>query len=177
MDDVKLPEISYTPTLYQIEQNLVYLVEELENCSTDEERAQREYQLRDLLLAEIQKVDHYGQYLKTLETLEREAKEEIERLKDREHRLARRRERLERYAVLAMTRSGRTKLEGKTSTLSLRHNPPAVEIYDATKVPAEFKTIITDFSIDKRSIRRAIESGQEVVGAYLRDGTVSLIRR
>ena len=96
-------------------------------------------------------------------------------------------------------------LEGKTTTFSLRACPPSVEVTTESVIPAEYKTLTLklpavtwerllerldieqraavlgqvkspEVTVDKRSIKAAIDSGAEVPGAGLVTGRHSLRR-
>jgi len=98
------------------------------------------------------------------------------------------------------------KLEGKTTTFSLRACPPSVEVTDESAIPAKYKTLLLklpavmweqlldgleieqraavlehvnhpEVSVDKRSIKAAIDGGTEVPGASLTTGRHSLRRK
>jgi hypothetical protein len=96
-------------------------------------------------------------------------------------------------------------LDGKTTTFSLRACPPSVEVTDESAVPAEYKTLTLklpavtweqlldgleieerlavlgqvkspEVSVEKRSIKAAIDGGADVPGAGLATGRHSLRR-
>jgi hypothetical protein len=96
-------------------------------------------------------------------------------------------------------------LEGKTTTFSLRGCPPSVEVTTESVIPAEYKTLTLklpavtwerllerlgieqraevlgqvkspEVTVDKRSIKAAIDSGAEIPGAGLVTGRHSLRR-
>ena len=96
-------------------------------------------------------------------------------------------------------------LEGKTTTFSLRACPPSVEVTDESAIPAEYKTLTLklpavtweqlldgleidqrvavlgqvkspEVSVEKRSIKAAIDGGADVPGAGLATGRHSLRR-
>jgi hypothetical protein len=96
-------------------------------------------------------------------------------------------------------------LEGKTTTFSLRACPPSVEVTDESAVPSEYKTLTLklpavtweqlldgldieqrvavlgqvrgpEVTIEKRSIKAAIDGGADVPGAGLASGRHSLRR-
>ncbi|HEV3332006.1 MAG TPA: siphovirus Gp157 family protein [Bryobacteraceae bacterium] len=96
-------------------------------------------------------------------------------------------------------------LEGKTTTFSLRACPPSVEVTTESAIPAEYKTLTLklpamtweqlldglgigeraavlgqvkspEVTVDKRSIKAAIDSGADVPGAGLVTGRHSLRR-
>lgn len=97
------------------------------------------------------------------------------------------------------------KLDGKTTTFSLRACPPSVEVTDESSIPSEYKTLTLklpavtweqlldgldveqrltvlglvktpEVSVDKRSVKAAIDGGAEVPGANLAIGRHSLRR-
>ena len=97
------------------------------------------------------------------------------------------------------------RLEGKTTTFSLRGCPPSVEVSNESTVPAEYKTLLLklpavmweqlldgleielraavleqvkspEVTVDKRSIKAAIDGGADVPGAALAIGRHSLSR-
>jgi hypothetical protein len=97
------------------------------------------------------------------------------------------------------------RLEGKTTTFSLRACPPSVEVTDESAIPAEYRTLLLklpavtwerlldgleieqrsavleqvsrpEVSVDKRSIKAAIDGGVDVPGAGLAVGRHSLRR-
>src|SRR4030095_2681662 len=124
--------------------------------------------------AQIRKVDSFCRFLAHLESQAELAEKEIKRLKTREAVFANLQERLKQYAVFTMQKNGLRTLEGDTSKLTLRTNQPAVEIDSEESLPAKFKII--RFDVDKRAIKAAIKSGEEVSGAHLKEPSVSLIR-
>ena len=96
-------------------------------------------------------------------------------------------------------------LEGKTTTFSLRACPPSVDVTDESAVPSEYKTLTLklpavtweqlldgleieqrlavlgqvkspEVSVEKRSIKAAIDGGADVTGAGLVTGKHSLRR-
>ena len=97
------------------------------------------------------------------------------------------------------------RLEGKTTTFSLRACPPSVEVTDESAIPAEYRMLLLklpavtwerlldgleieqrsavleqvsrpEVSVDKRSIKAAIDGGADVPGAGLAVGRHSLRR-
>lgn len=129
------------------------------------------------------------------------AKNEIERLEARKRFFERVGGRLRNYVrwviqnVLGADEEGRWKrLEGQTSTLSLRKCPPAVEVQDEAAVPAEYKRLLIELpaeewerhiqacgdktildrifhvevKLDRRAMLAAMQQGIEVPGAGLR---------
>lgn len=165
-----------TPTLYEISEHLIALLDSLEMCETPEQRLECEAEIYRALEAQVRKVDDFARFLTHLESQATLAAHEIERLKTRRLRFTNRFDRLTGYAVRIMQSLEVRKLEGETARLALRTNQPAVEIDDAKLLPAQFITVVEEIHPDKRAIKRAIEQGEFVTGAHLAAPTVSLIR-
>ncbi len=164
-------------TLYEVLDDLVALQDTIDMCETPEQRAECEAALQRAIDAQIRKVDNFNRFLSHLESQVDLAEKEIKRLKAREAVFANLQERLEKYAIFVMQQRGLRKLDGDTSSLTLRVNAPGVDIDDEAAVPGQFKTIRQEVAIDRRGIKKAIDAGEEVPGAHLREPSVSLIRK
>jgi hypothetical protein len=173
-----LPAEQSTPplTLYAISDHLVALLDSYDLCQTDDERNQCEAEIRQAVETQIRKVDNFCRFLAHLEAQAEFAAHEIERLQKRKAGFLKSLERLEQYAIRVMELLQVRKLDGTTARLSLRTNQPAVAIDNAELLPAQYKTIKQEVCPDKRAIKRALDSGDEVPGAHLREPSISLIR-
>lgn len=76
---------------------------------------------------------------------------------------------LRRYALSAMQVAGVQSIECPYFKLTVRKNPPAVEVFDAAQIPAQFMRTPEPPppAPDKKAITEAIKAGQEVPGARL----------
>lgn len=166
-------------TLYAIEDELLAYLNSVEMIPDDEPglRSQLEEQIAQLLLAERNKVDAVNAMLAHFESQAELAAAEIKRLQDRKKSFEGAYERLEECAKLAMELAGIRKLEGHTSTLSIRACPASVLIRDFEKVPIQYKIIKTETSIDKEAVKRALKAGADVPGATPCEGKCYLVRR
>ena len=163
-------------TLYEISDHLIALCDSYDMCETDEQRAACKAEIEQTIEAQLHKVDSFTRFLSVLDSQIDLADREVKRLKLREMRFASLKERLEQYAIYTLQRQNLRKLDGETSTLSLRVNSPAVEIDNLDAVPPEYKTIRQEIVPDKRAIKAAIKDGMEIPGAHLRPPTVTLVR-
>jgi len=81
---------------------------------------------------------------------------------------------LRAYLLDNMQRMGIERIDCPMFSLSIRKNPPAVEVFDQLSIPAEFMTVPEPkppvASPDKKAIAAAIKKGQEVPGAKLVQG-------
>lgn len=79
---------------------------------------------------------------------------------------------LRRYALSAMQVAGVQSIECPYFKLTVRKNPPAVEVFDAAQIPAQFMRTPEPPppAPDKKAITEAIKAGQDVPGARLVSG-------
>ena len=207
---VPSPAVTAAP-LYLIEDQLAALIETAELVSPEQEQEFRA-EFQAALTAAVEKRDHVGHFLAHLEQQIDFARFEIDRLRQRRATCERALARLEDYVIetiesLGTDSKGRyRKLEGKTTTFSLRACPPSVKVTDELAIPAEHKTLTLrlpavtwellldglaveqraavlgqvkspEISVDKRSVSRAaIDGGADVPGANLTTGRRSLRR-
>jgi Siphovirus Gp157 len=206
---VPSPAVTAAP-LYVIEDQLAALVETAELVSPEQEQEFRA-EFQAALTAAVEKRDRVGQFLAHLEQQIDFAKFEIDRLRQRKATCERALVRLADYVIGTIENLGTDgkgkyrRLEGKTTTFSLRACPPSVEVADESAIPAEYKLLILklpavtweqlldgleieqraavleqvkgpEVSVDKRSIKAALDGGAEVPGAGLAIGRHSLRR-
>jgi hypothetical protein len=152
-----------------------------------------------------------GQFLAHLEQQIDFARFEIDRLRQRKAAYEQAHSRLENYVIETIESLGTDskgkfgKLEGKTTTFSLRACPPSVEVTDESAIPAEYKTLTLklpavtweqlldgldieqrsavlrqvkspEVSVDKRSMKAAMDGGAGVPGSGLVTGRHALRR-
>ncbi len=166
-------------TLYEIEYELTFLLDTLEGLLPEEEdtRLELEEAITRAVWTEIQKVDGISHMLAHFESQAQLAADESKRLQARRKYFERLGERLEGYVHRAMDLAGVKKLEGQTTTLSLRIAPASVLITNFDAIPAEYKEIRTEVVINKDAVKKALKSGAEVPGADLSKGNLYLVRR
>lgn len=101
-------------------------------------------------------------------------------IKDAEAQMASRRKAMEsraaslkRYVLENMKFAGIQKIEGPLFKLSVRENPPSVEIFEPGLIPLEFMTQPEPPppAPNKTAIKAAIAAGVEVPGAKINRGT------
>lgn len=200
-----------TQPLYAVEEHLAAMMETAELVSAEQEQEFRaDFEMA--LTTAVEKRDRVGQFLAHLEQQIAFAKSEIERLRERKALCERTHERLEHYVVETIERLGSDakgryrKLEGTTTTFSLRACPPSVEVTDESSISSEYKTLVLELSaltwerllesldidlraavledvrcpvkvvVDKRALKAALEQGAGIEGASLVTGRHSLRR-
>ena len=206
---VPSPAVTAAP-LYLIEDQLAALIETAELVSPEQEQEFR-MEFQAALTAAVEKRDRVGQFLGHLEQQIDFAKCEIDRLRQRKVVCERALARVEAYVIETIENLGTDgkgkyrRLEGKTTTFSLRGCPPSVEVSDESSVPSEYKTLLLklpavtweqlldgleieqraavlgqvkspEVFVEKRAIKAAIDGGADVPGAGLAGGRHSLRR-
>jgi hypothetical protein len=206
---VPSPAVTAAP-LYVIEDHLAALIETAELVSPEQEQEFRA-EFQATLTGAVDKRDRVGQFLAHLEQQIDFAKFEIDRLRQRKATFERALARLENYVIGTIENLGTDgkgkyrRLEGKTTTFSLRACPPSVEVTDESAIPSEYKVLLLklpavtweqlldrleieqrslilgqvknpEVTVDKRSIKAAIDSGVDVPGVGLAIGRHSLRR-
>lgn len=149
-------------TFYESEQELLEAVAAAENGDETALAVLPQY-----LEHSLEKRDRVATALRIYDNQAAFCEEEIARLKERKEAILKRKSRLVSHVIGVMQSMDVDRIEGKTSTLCLRSNPPSVAIQDEEKIPAEYKFVKQSVVIDKAGISKALKAGIEVPGADL----------
>ena len=119
-----------------------------------------------------QKAVAVSMFARNLEATAAQIKEAESAMAARRKALENRADSLKRYLLGAMQTTGITKVECPYFRLSVRDNPPAVDVFDAAQVPAEFMVTPPPppAAPDKAAIKAAIKGGRDVPGCRLTQG-------
>lgn len=164
------------PTLRNRVERVEYIasvIEQLDDeAMTVEIRDQLSAQLIEELAGTREKVDSTCAVLGMFESLEAASEKEIERLAKRVERYQKQRERLELCVLAVLTASKLDRIEGDTSTLARKLNPPKVVIEDGATFGHEFTRYppAPPPEPDKAAIKKALLAKRKVVGARLENG-------
>lgn len=69
------------------------------------------------------------------------------------------------YLLYHMQQTGITKIEAPLFSISVRTNPPSVEVFDESQVPNEY--MVPKYTISKTLIKEALSAGKEIPGARM----------
>lgn len=69
--------------------------------------------------------------------------------------------------LLGMDALGLKSMEFINQKVTLKNNPPSVKINDEELIPDKFKKEKVSITIDKTAIKKAIQDGEDVIGAEL----------
>ena len=118
--------------------------------------------LTDSINEKAENIAHVLQQMKSdINTL----KEEEKRLKERRMTLERKQEHLRWYLQQELESADINQVKSARFTISLRNNAPKVQIVDDDLIPRDYK--VMNFSIDKKTLKEALQNGLEINGASL----------
>lgn len=112
-----------------------------------------------------------AQFTKNLEAVADSIRVAELHMERRRKAIEKRAQALRDYMKFWMEQSGITRIESPWFVLSVVKNPPGITVLDEALIPSEHKEIVTTIKLNKLSIKRAIQSGQDVPGARLESGT------
>jgi hypothetical protein len=92
---------------------------------------------------------------------------EINRLKKRKHRNTKLIDNLKNFIMLNLKKLGKTQYQTSLYTISIRKNPPSVNIIDEHLVPIKYKSIEEIIKIDKKEIAKDLKENKNVTGCEL----------
>jgi hypothetical protein len=143
-------------TLVEIEADstaLWLLLHQVEDDTwTPEERAELEQRLQQANAQLLTKIESYAGLIRKLETLADNDDAEMSRIKARRDRKKRSAEWLRQNLLEHLKRTGQERIETSRFTVSLRTNPPAVQVLEALAVPGEYLREKIEITVDKRAI-------------------------
>lgn len=164
-------------TLYDVDERLVTLINEhfdIEDgvlCETEEELAKK---IDEVSLDLDTKIENIGCYIKNLESDVEALKKEEDNLKARRKSAENKIEGLKRYLngylIACFPKDeDRAKWKFKTPKVVLGYRKSSsVEVPDIEKLDKKYLKIATKVDPDKKAISDAIKSGEEVVGAFIK---------
>lgn len=118
------------------------------------------------------KATNTAMVIRNIEAMAAAIKEAESQMEARRKALENRAARVKDYLLASMLVAGITKVECPYFKLSVRDNPPSVEVYEPALIPSEFmkQPEPPPPSPDKTAIKEAIKAGREVPGCKLTVG-------
>lgn len=119
------------------------------------------------------KAQNVAYAVKNLEATAAAIKQAEQEMAARRKAIENRAENIKEYLKTCMEIAGVTKIECPHFALSIKSNPPSVDVFEPSLIPAEFmrQPEPPPPVIDKTAIKEAIKAGREVPGAMLAQGT------
>ena len=100
----------------------------------------------------------------------------IKALQDRKSRLEKGVETLRAVICQAMDMTGIKQVKNEAATITLKPTPPSVSITDEEAIPAVFWKP-QDPKLDKSALKQALDNGEEIPGATLSNGGITITIR
>ncbi len=159
-------------SLYEIDRELVELLEngftlacvDFETGVIDEEKAKAF--LEELPLERERKIENIALFIKNLESDAEAIDGEIKKLTERKKAKERKVDNLKKYLTQSILTIGESKFETSKVALSFRRSKTVI-IDDESKIDKMFVKEKIEYSIDKKAVKQALESGQAVEGARI----------
>ena len=155
-------------TLYEIGENYRALAELLESEEvTPEEVADTFAAIEDAAGAKIDAIGWlFRNQMRMAEALKAQEAEFAQMRKRKERAM----ERLKGLCLTYLTLTDKRQAAGDLFTIKRRKNPARVIVSDEAAVPREFIREKVTTSVDKTAIKKALNAGQAVTGAFLEQG-------
>lgn len=171
---MKLYEITQELETLEAMYELVYDEEtgEVNELDFNELQAMEE-EMKNLL---SNKSDAIIKFVKNMDSDITVLKEEEKRLKERREKLEKKKEWLKNYLMENMLKLGYTKVESTYGTLSTRKSKSTIINENIIAKDPRYWSIETKDKFDKNKIKKLIESGEEIVGAYIQENTSVVIK-
>lgn len=155
-------------TLYELTQDLQNLDELLENLKDDEDAVLNIEEIKKVVEDQLDsKSTGLIKYIRMLTLEAQNIEEEEKRLKKLKDSKKKKIDNLKDFIMSAMQSSDLKRINTSMGNITLRNNPESVLVEDENTIPKQFKRIETKEVIDKKAIKAAIQSGQEVNGCKL----------
>lgn len=157
-------------TLFQIAADYRQLAERLSDLDLDDQTVADTLEGESGAL-EI-KATNIAAVCRNLEASAAAIKEAEQQMKARRTAIENRAARLRRYLLDGMRVAGISKIESPFFAISIRRNPPAVDVYEPGLVPADYMRDPPPPppEIDKKLVLQALRDGYEVPGCRLAQG-------
>ncbi len=164
--------------LYQLTGKYLALMDQLASMDLDPQTVADTIEASGITDEIAVKAQGVEMIARTLEAHNPAIDAEIERLQALKKQRANAAAYLRKYLLINMQATGIQKIETPLFKLSVRENPPAVEIYEPGLIPAEYmkQPEPPPPAPDKAAIRDAMKAGAEVPGCRLTRGTRLEIR-
>lgn len=118
------------------------------------------------------KAQNVAFFIRNLESTADQIKQAEKQMADRRKALENKAATIKEYLKINMQKTGINKIECPYFAITLKKNPPAVNIFNESIIPNEYlvQALPPPPSIDKKAIAEALKLGNQVAGAELTQG-------
>ena len=100
---------------------------------------------------------------------------EIKRLQARKRAIENKRQSVRDYLLHNMRECQITSIECPLFTAKLRKGIDSVVVDDESKIPDRFIETVISYKVDKKALKLALQSGEEIEGAHIKQGEQTLV--
>lgn len=157
----------HLPALYQVTDEFLAAYAQLQDMELDEQTVADTLEAIKFPLEK--KAEAVAAMARNMESFAAQIKIAETQMAMRRSAIEARAKRLRTYLQQNLERAGVHKIESPWFTLSMKKNPPAVEVFDPELVPDSYKRIppVPMPEVDKGLIKDALKAGKEVPGCKL----------
>lgn len=159
--------------MYELEGNLLTVLRLAESADPDD-RQVFDDTINSLKDGIADKAIGYGKVIKQLESDGKQLKEKMDHDKERLASIQSNARRLKMTLQQAMESAGMDKAKDIDLSVWIQNNPVSVRYVDESKIPNDF--MVTTSSLDKKAVKEALKSGEDVPGAELKQDRSIRIR-
>lgn len=155
------------PALYKLADEYCEAENKLQNLELDDQTIS---DTLEGMSGEIEtKASNVAFVIRNMESLAEQIKQAEQQMASRRKALENRADNVRQYLLTNMERCGISKIESPWFKISVKQNPEKVVIYDAGAIPCELYRYpeAPPPEPDKKAIKAAIESGNDVPGVHL----------
>lgn len=153
--------------LYQLTDNYNKVWQMLDNEETDLQVIKDTLESIDGAI-EI-KAQNTVSLLKNLEVYSDGLSKEIKRLEQMQDAVNHKYDSIRNYLFSQLESTGLTEIKTSIATIKQQNNPPSVEIFDSSLIPAKYQTVIpATFTISKKNIASDLKAGINIPGVSLK---------
>ena len=155
-------------TLYALTDQYRFLLEALANEDSGEldpeHLGELSAKLSDTTIDLGEKAENIGKYILSLEADVAAIRTEEERLASRKKSIENKASWLKDYLLREMMTAGIPKIKRELFTVSIRNNPPSVNVIDVEQLPNDFRRIIPEtWQPDKKAILEHFKGSGEIL--------------
>ncbi len=148
-------------------------------ASVDDEHDDLQAKLDEIIGQVEAKAENVGKYILGLTAEAEGIKTEIDRLTARRGTISRKAEWLKSYLLSQMVAADIDKIKRDVLTVSVRVNPPSVQVEVENAIPTEFWRVIPEsYEVDKKAVLEHVKATGEIVpGCHIVTDKKSLVIR
>jgi hypothetical protein len=148
--------------LYELSDQYLAVLELLELDSIDDDAGQLELALDSIAARITDKAEGIVGLVKQFEGMAELRAAEAKRMKALADADQKRADRLRDYLLRHLVEIGTEKIDTARFRISVRQNPPSVQVVDEAQIPEEYLRTVTTVSVDKRGILDALKATGEI---------------